>query len=261
MAKIILFSYLFFLAATSVASDFHRKIMWSDKPDSIKFEPNGNFMLNFDGSILIDQTGLPYWFESFELNLASADVVLVDAIFEPVNDSIPALETIQNEDIIFKSDIGVSAGKSFLGLTIFPFIRKNGQVEKLVSFTVSITENQNKLKSANAPYLWKTNSVLNSGKWVKIKTKDRGIYKVTYDQIKQWGFTNPDQVVLYGTGGYMLPTLNRELRFDDLATYPVLKGKDSIGKDCLFFYSTGNVSFSQNLETGLFAHQQNYYST
>jgi len=109
MAKIILFSYLFFLAATSVASDFHRKIMWSDKPDSIKLEQNGKFMFNFEGSISIDQTGLPYWFESFELNLESADVVLVDAIFEPVNDSIPALETIQNEDIIFKSDIGVSA--------------------------------------------------------------------------------------------------------------------------------------------------------
>lgn len=249
------------MAATSVASDFHRKIIWSDKPDSIKLEPNGKFMLNFDGSILIDQTGLPYWFESFELNLASADVVVVDAIFEPINDSILALETIQNEELTFKSDIGVSAGKSFLRLTVFPFIRKNNQVEKLVSFTISVTENQNVLKSANAPYLWKTNSVLNSGKWVKIKTKDRGIYKVTYDQIKQWGFTNPDQVVLYGTGGYMLPTLNRELRFDDLATYPVLKGKDSTGKDCLFFYSTGNVSFSQNLETGLFAHQQNYYST
>lgn len=96
---------------------------------------------------------------------------------------------------------------------------------------------------------------------MKIKTKDRGIYKVTYDQIKQWGFANPDQVVLYGNGGYMLPFMNKDLRFDDLATYPVSKGKDSAGKDCLFFYSTGNVSFSQNLENGMFTHQQNYYST
>ena len=134
-------------------------------------------------------------------------------------------------------------------------------MEKLVSFTITITGNPNKLKSAVAAYPWKTSSVLASGKWVKIKTKDRGIYKVTYDQIKQWGFANPDQVVLYGTGGYMLPLMNTDIRFDDLATYPVWKGKDNTGKDCLFFYSTGNVSFSQNLETGLFAHQQNYYST
>ena len=261
MLRIILFSYLFCLAATSVASDFHRKIIWSGKPDSIKLEPNGTYMLNFEGSISIDRTGLPYWFESFELNTAAADVVIRDAIFETIIDSIPALETIQNEDITFKSDIGVSAGKSFLRLTVFPFIRKNNNVEKLVSFTISIPENQNKLKSAIAAFPWKTTSVLGSGKWIKIKTKDRGIYKVTYDQIKQWGFANPDQAVLYGTGGYMLPFMNNDLRFDDLATYPVWKGKDNAGKDCLFFYSTGNVSFSQNLETGMFSHRQNYYST
>ena len=260
MSRIILFSYLFFLAATSVASDFHRKIIWSDKPDSIKFEPNGKFMLNFDGSILIDQTGLPYWFESFELNLASADVVVVDAIFEPVNDSIPALETIQNEELIYKSDIGVSAGKSFLRLTIFPFIRKNNQVEKLVSFTISVTENQNKLKSAVA-YSWKPTSVLSSGKWTKIKAQNKGIYKITYDQLKAWGYANPEQVVMYGNGGYMLPALNRDLKADDLMPYPVWKGKDNANRDCLFFYSSGNVQLNYNLESGTLSHQQNYYST
>lgn len=262
MSKILLLSCLFLLAtAFSGASDFQRKIVWEDKIDTTAIEPREINPLNFEGSIFIDQTGLPYWFESFELDFPTADVVIRDAVFEPVNDSVPMLKTIQNEELTFKSDIGVSAGKSFLRLTILPFVRRNNQVEKLVSFTITITGNQNKLKSAVAAYPWKASSVLASGKWVKIKAKDRGIYKVTYDQIKQWGFVNPDQVVLYGTGGYMLPTLNRELRFDDLATYPVLKGKDSAGKDCLFFFSTGNVSFSQNLETGLFTHQQNYYST
>lgn len=262
MSKTLLFSCLFLLATTfSIASDFQRKIVWEDKIDTTAIEPAEINPLKFDGSISISQTGLPYWFESFELNSASADVVIRDAIFEPVNDSIPALKTIQNKELTFNSDIGISAEKSFLRLTILPFVRRNNRVEKLVSFTISITENLNKLKSATITYPWKTSSVFASGKWIKIKAKDRGIYKVTYDQIKQWGFVNPDQVVLYGTGGYMLPFMNNDLRFDDLATYPVMKGKDNAGKDCLFFYSTGNVSFSQNLETGLFAHQQNYYST
>ena len=261
MTKIVLFSCLFFLAVTSVASDFHRKIEWSDKIDTIEIEPRGISPLKFEGSISIDQTGLPYWFESFELNSASADVAIVNAIFEPVNDSILTLENIQNEELTFKSDIGVSAGKSFLRLTIFPFIRKNKQVEKLVSFTISITENQNKLKSANAIFPWKTSSVLASGKWVKIKTKAKGIFKITFDQLKTWGFTSPEQVAMYGNGGYMLPTLNRELRFDDLMPYPVLKGKDNAGKDCLFFFSSGNIQMNQDLTAGTFSHQQNYYAT
>ncbi|MFY9152706.1 MAG: type IX secretion system sortase PorU [Prolixibacteraceae bacterium] len=261
MLRIILFNCLIFCVGTTLSNDFHRKIRWIVNTDTIETKTKQIFSLKFDGSVVIDYSELPYWFESFELNLASADVVIVDAIFEPVNNSIPASETIQNEELTFKSDVGVSAGKSFLRLTVFPFIRKNNQVEKLVSFTISITETQNKLKSAFAAFPWKTTSVLSSGKWIKIKTKDRGIYKVTYDQIKQWGFANPDQVALYGTGGYMLPFMNKDLRFDDLDTYPAWKGKDNAGKDCLFFYSTGNIQVNQDLTTGTFSHQQNYYAT
>ena len=261
MLRTILFNCLIIIASTALSNNFHRKIRWIVNTDTIESKTKQVFSLKFDGSVVIGHPELPYWFESFELNSASANVAIGNTIYEPVNDLIPALNTVQNEEITFKSDIGVSAGKSFLRLTVFPFIRKNNHVEKLVSFTISILESQNKLKSANVAYPWKTSSVLGSGKWVKIKTKDRGIYKVTYDQIKQWGLANPDQAVLYGTGGYMLPYRNSELRSDDLLTYPVWKGKDSAGKDCLFFYSTGNIQVNQDLTTGTFSHQQNYYAT
>jgi hypothetical protein len=118
-----------------------------------------------------------------------------------------------------------------------------------------------KEESASSGYSWKSGSVLKSGKWVKIKTKERGIYKITYDQLKGWGFSSPDQVGVYGNGGYMLPVMNKDTRFDDLDTYPVLKAKDSAGKDCLFFYSTGNIRINEDSKTGLLSHQQNYYST
>jgi hypothetical protein len=256
MPKIFLFIALFFCLNIVWGTDFQRKINWVNQA-----EKGTKLPLNFECSFFPDQTKLPYWFESFELNSASADIVIKNAEFEPIADAIPGLEVIQNDELTFKPEIGVSAGKSFLRLTILPFIKKNNRVEKLVSFTISITENQNLLKSASATYPWKTTSVLGSGKWVKIKAKDRGIYKATYDQIRQWGFTNPDQVIVYGTGGYMLPLMNNGIQFDDLNTCPVWKGKDNAGKDCIFFYSTGNISYIQNVETGLFSHQQNYYST
>lgn len=116
-------------------------------------------------------------------------------------------------------------------------------------------------QSVISNYSWKSASVLKTGKWIKIKTKDKGFYKITYDQIKQWGFANPDQVSMYGTGGYMLPVFNKDTRFDDLESYPVLKGKDSAGKDCLFFYSTGNISVTEDAKTGVLSHKQNYYAT
>lgn len=116
-------------------------------------------------------------------------------------------------------------------------------------------------KNGVSSFAWKTNSVLKSGKWVKIKTTAKGIYKITYDQLKQWGFSSPDQVAVYGNGGLMLPIFNKDLSIDDLKSYPVLKEKDNAGKDCLFFFSTGNVRFSIDAKTGTVSHNQNYYST
>ena len=76
MSKILLFSCLFFLAEITIASDFHRKIIWLSKVDTIDNKSKGIFTHQFDGSISIDRTGHPYWFESFELNSASADVAI-----------------------------------------------------------------------------------------------------------------------------------------------------------------------------------------
>ncbi len=146
-------------------------------------------------------------------------------------------------------------------VSVFPFVRRYGQILKLTEFTLSINENSKILKSATASYQWKSSSLLGTGKWAKIKTKNKGIYKITFDQLKLWGFANPEKVVLYGNGGLMLPVLNRDLKADDLMVYPAWKGKDNANKDCMFFYSSGNIQLNRNSVTGIFTHQQNYYST
>ncbi len=48
---------------------------------------------------------------------------------------------------------------------------------------------------------WKESSVLSSGKWLKIRTAKKGIYKITYDKLRSWGFTSPELVNVYGNGG------------------------------------------------------------
>ena len=259
MLKLLLFCGLLLINIASWSADYHRKINWIQKlqtSDSTEIVP-----LDFEGSLVIDQSHLPYWVESFNLNSSNIEVFINDAVFESVANSPITLNDSVGNDLKFKTEIGSSAGHSVLRLTIFPFVRRNNQIEKLVEFSVSIKENLNQLKSASATYQWKESSVLQSGKWVKIKTKDKGIYKITFDQLRQWGFANPDQVAMYGNGGFMLPVLNKDNRFDDLNAYPVLKGKDNAGKDCLFFYSTGNIRINEDLETGFLTHKQNCYST
>ena len=40
-------------------------------------------------------------------------------------------------------------------------------------------------------------SVLNSGKWVKIQVAEDGIYKLTATDLKKMGFSNLDKVAVY----------------------------------------------------------------
>ncbi len=259
MPKIILFFLLLFNISICWSADYHRKINWIDQTqysDSV----NRSFF-SFEGNIVKDRSGIPYWFESFDINSINAEVTVIDAVYEPVVDSLMNLNDSVGSELKYTSEIGVSAGRSILRVTILPFIRKATGIEKLVEFTISVNENVKLLKSAVSDYQWKLSSVLESGKWIKISTKSKGIYKITYDQLKTWGFSVPDKVSLYGNGGYMLPVLNKDIRFDDLDAYPVWKGKDNAGKDCLFFYSSGNIRVNENPDTGIFSHSQNFYST
>lgn len=108
------------------------------------------------------------------------------------------------------------------------------------------------------------NSVLASGRWYKIKIRQEGIYKLTYEDILGMGFSNPSQVRIFGNGGEMVPLLNAAPRYDDLLEIPLFmnKGTDGIFNqgDYILFYGKGPVSWSYNPVSGLFEHRINLYS-
>lgn len=256
MLKLFTFFVLFLICRIGWSTDYSRKIYWAEESSTSNAKS-----LSFPGGIILDQTKLPYWTESFVVKSASAGVVLHDFTSFPVADSVIIDKKTIGPELKIETSMGYSAGTSIMRITVFPFILKDNHVEKVIEFSFSINENLNELKSASVGYNWKAKSVLSSGKWLKIKTTDRGIYKISYDQLKSWGFSNPDQVALYGNGGYMLPVMNSDTHFDDLSIYPVIKAKDSAGKDCIFFYSTGNIRLSTDSKTGVISHKQNSYST
>lgn len=258
MPRLLLFCLLLFCETVAWPADYHRKIHWVSPAQNIGSK--GVISSGFEGCIIQGNPKRPYWFESFGLNSPTAEVMITNAVFEPFQDSLIQMKNSVPGDLQYTTEIGVSAGRSVLRVTIFPFVRRNNQIERLVSFTISVNESSGRLKSAVAAYSWKSGSVLGAGKWIKIKAKSKGIYKITFDQLKNWGFLSPGQVVVYGNGGLMLPVMNKDIRYDDLSLYPVWKGKDNANKDCLFFYSTGNISLNQDPVTGMFSHQQNYYA-
>lgn len=99
-------------------------------------------------------------------------------------------------------------------------------------------------------------SKLASGRWVKIKVSDSGIYRISPEQLRSWGFAQPERVRVYGYGGNIQSNiLNASTYTDDLP----LAGCEYNSRG-LFFYAHGPLSWSYDA-SGRFTPVQNYYSS
>jgi len=84
-----------------------------------------------------------------------------------------------------------------------------------------------------------TTSRLATGKWVKVMIPESGMYEITYDELREMGFNNPDQVKIYGHGGNRISEVLSSSFDDDLTAVPFLRIPNS--KIC--FYGNGPISF------------------
>ena len=100
-------------------------------------------------------------------------------------------------------------------------------------------------------------SKLASGRWVKIRVHDEGVYQLTPSALQQMGFSNPSAVSLYGYNLPFLPESCIEKLDDDLTEIPLYRRSDGT----LLFYSCGTTRWNRKDETSTYTHQNNPYST
>lgn len=100
-----------------------------------------------------------------------------------------------------------------------------------------------------------TSSALASGKWVKIQIEDRGIYKLTYADLRGMGFSDPAKVSVHGYGGCILDEDFSKPYIDDIPAVPVWRGDDY-----LLFYGCGVINWTYDKSTESFVHTNNPYS-
>ena len=87
--------------------------------------------------------------------------------------------------------------------------------------------------------VYATQSKLATGKWVKISIPENGVYEITYNELRQMGFTHPARVHVYGTGGNRISEKLDGSAPDDLKQVPILRTNNKI---C--FYGNGPVAFT-----------------
>ena len=90
------------------------------------------------------------------------------------------------------------------------------------------------IAGAQAEINFSQSSVLSSGRWIKIRVDRTDIYRISHATLREWGFDNPDRVVVAGYGSVeRAHTLDSAP--DDLPLVPLLRGENAI-----YFFGEGD---------------------
>jgi hypothetical protein len=115
---------------------------------------------------------------------------------------------------------------------------------------------------------YKTSSVLATGNWFKIATKEPGVYKIDLTFLNSLGMNTSNvssaSIRLFGNGGQMLPENCSGTVADDLQENAIQMndGGDGIfnGADYFLFYASGPDKWLKDSSNLRFTHQKNLFS-
>ncbi len=101
-------------------------------------------------------------------------------------------------------------------------------------------------------------SKLANGRWVKIEIPESGIYQLSFQELAQMGFNNPQNVRIFGLGGYPISEILDGSQIDDLQQIPI-----KIYDNKICFYGCGTMNFTLSTPTGTphYTREFNSYST
>ena len=206
---------------------------------------------------------LPFFCKIVLLENQSLDFqfALENTVFEEFDN-----EKLSDCSLEFPEDAGLEINRyksdntGLIEIRIPAVIRKNDRLYRLKKFGLKQIPVRQKSAVVATAYDWKSESALKDGNWVKISTKEKGIYKIPYSRLTEWGFSNPSQVKVFGAGGAILSEVAGNNKYDDVPQIPVWHGKSN-GIDCIFFFAPGVTEWTFNGSSGRFQHRLNPYAT
>ncbi len=253
------------------------QLKWSGPITTQFTETEIRSFLWFDGASYDAEKGfLPVFNERKALpnGSNSANVSLQNEIYSPLDAaSIQALgDGLQfiSTSVTLNANFTLSRKEPFENISLIP-LRKNpntGQIEKLVSFSIVITPNQNAQRIA-ASTSFANSSVLASGTWYRIGVTATGVYKLDFAFLTSLGIDMttlvPNNIRLYGNGHGQLPYSNSGTHQDDLIEHSIkVTDVNSNGTfdngDFVLFYGTSPNSWKYDTTDMHFHHSVHKYS-
>lgn len=159
-------------------------------------------------------------------------------------------------------------GKAIAHLELSPFATDplTGTKVKLSSFEYELRlTDQVNTKNVR---IYVSNSELSMGNWYKFHINESGIYRITYDDLKNMGINmnqiNPDMIRIFGNGGKMLSETAGNNLHDDIVENAIqvvtaVPGTFRPG-DYILFYGQGTLTWSYRPLSGAMEHLTHLYA-
>ncbi len=264
MRKYLLLLSIFILSfsANDVQSEFI-VLDWNKMP-SLYRAGNNTYSYSFDGAVFSPgKNGMPCFSKIYDLSTGQSGFkfVIEDLRFDEVENELDTVVFSSLPlEVSLESQVLKSGGAYKTEVQVFPFKRSGGKLFRLASFNLKkIPVKLNKSAVSSSTQEWKSVSVLNTGTWLKVKTSGKGVYKIPYSTLSEWGFSEPSKVSVYGSGGIRLSEKPGEITYDDLEQNAVWHDENN-GENCLFFYEPGNICWEPDGDGEYFQHSNHYYS-
>jgi len=252
MKSTIIFILCVFSAfMTNSQNVLERHIKW-EKPKSTSYYfdfqdrniDKKSFLYFKDATYLDDLNYLPYYFELIKISSPNTMVDIDIIRTEPLsNDELKLIEKsiLIQKNVKLNYSVQYKRQQPYLSVSFLPIIiSSSGIAEKIVSFNLKINQGQQHLSTPKYKTSFQSESVLKSGKWYKIKLNKNGIYKISYSELIGMGFTNPENIMIYGNSSGILTVSNMDPTDDDLVQNDIFieKGSDGIfnSDDYILFY-------------------------
>ena len=246
---------------------------WSSKiGEDFTINNTKQSFLNFEGAKLNLPSAIPLFQAKYKLvNANNVTTVLLQNI-KIISISENEKEVIGKENIAsdfkIEKEIIWERKQAYLFVKITPLRKKNGIIEKLLSFNIQYESSNQFISKQKSNQSYASNSVLSSGSWFKVGVTKEGICKIDFKYLKKNGIDvtsiNPQNIRVYGNGGKQLPFLNSKPRIDDLVENPIVVIGENDGildsLDYFWFYAHGPHYWEKSSDCSGYRHNLHEYS-
>ena len=251
-------------------------INWYDIIENDAFDGSKKQFFAFQGAKYDENKDFLAFF-SHRFKLGSEEIVnvaFIDVEYEALSSSevagVAGIQFIGSEiELTYVNTVHRKVNYGTVSFSPLIYDAMSGQYQKVISYKVQVTTRSKRQSTYSfTQKAFVPNSVLSSGQWYKIGIVNKGVYKLSYQFLKDLGIDvdniNPQQLKLYGNGGKMLPEVNADFRHDDLAQNAIYIEGENDGvfnaDDYLLFYGQSPHSWEYNSTTKKFQHTLNRYS-